>query len=433
LYLTIQQLLQSQLVRSVFIVATGAAGAQAITMAFTPLITRIYGPEAFGLMGAFMAVVSVVVPLAALAYPSAIVLPKDDRDALSLVRLSVVLSLGIAIVISLILLISGDWIAGMIRVESVAEYLLLVPLAALFNAWMEIARQWLIRKKEFGVVARTAVVQSLVLNSTKSGIGLLHPGGAVLIVIFTLGNVLYAALLAIGASRRWNGSTVQKSSEKTTSLNELAYRHRDFPIYRAPQNFINAASQSLPILMLSAFFGPAAAGYYSLGKMVMGVPSTLLGKAVHDVFYPRIAEEAHKGENLRQHIMKATGALLAVGILPFGLVIIFGPQIFDFFFGSKWLIAGEYARWLGLFFLFNFINKPCVAAVPVLGIQRGLLIYEIFSTGAKTLGLIAGFYWFGSDIWAIAMFSIIGVAAYILMMLWIISNTVRWKDDAKAS
>ena len=39
-------------VRNVVTVASGTAASQAIVMAFSPLITRIYGPEAFGLQGA---------------------------------------------------------------------------------------------------------------------------------------------------------------------------------------------------------------------------------------------------------------------------------------------------------------------------------------------------------------------------------------------
>jgi O-antigen/teichoic acid export membrane protein len=422
---------RSRFVRDVAVVATGTAAGQAITMAFAPLITRLYGPEAFGLLGAFMAIVAVATPLAALAYPIAIVLPRDDRDALGLVRLSAILSFAIALLAAAGLWAGGDWLTATLGAESVAGFLFLIPLGMLFAAWMQIAQQWLIRKKEFGVVARSAVAHSLILNSAKSGVGWLHPVGAVLIVLATLGHALHAALLFIGARRRYQGSADEREEGPATPLRELAHRHRDFPLYRAPQNFINAASESLPVLMLAAFFGPAAAGFYTLGKMVMGIPSTLLGKAVTDVFYPRITEAAYNGENLPQHIVRATGALLAIGIVPFGLVVLFGPWLFSFVFGGEWAMAGEYGRWLALFFLFNFINKPSVAAVPVLGIQRGLLVYELFSTGAKVLGLVAGFYWFASDLWAVALFSVIGVAAYSAMILWILARAMQWRVNAK--
>ncbi|UCZ56541.1 hypothetical protein LGV61_12545 [Desulfurispirillum indicum] len=39
------KLYNSKFIRNVAIVASGTAAAQAITMAFAPIITRIYGPE----------------------------------------------------------------------------------------------------------------------------------------------------------------------------------------------------------------------------------------------------------------------------------------------------------------------------------------------------------------------------------------------------
>lgn len=424
---------RSRFARNVAVVASGTAGAQAITMAFAPLITRIYGPEAFGLLGTFMAIVAVAIPVAALAYPIAIVLPREDRDALGLVRLSAILSFGVALLAAALLAFGGDWLTVTLGAESVAGYLFLIPVAMLFAAWMQIAQQWLIRKKQFGVVARSAVAHSLILNSAKSGIGWMHPVGAVLIVLATLGQALHAALLFVGARRRYQAEATADEGGPKTHLKELAHRHRDFPLYRAPQNFINAASQSLPVLMLAAFFGPVAAGFYTLAKMVMGMPTTLVGMAVTDVFYPRITEAAYNGENLPRYILQATGALLAIGVVPFGLVVLFGPWLFGLVFGEDWVIAGEYARWLAFFFLFSFINKPAVAAVPVLGIQRGLLVYELFSSGTKALGLVIGFSWFDSDLWAVALFSVIGVLAYSAMMLWILSHAMRWRTNEKQS
>lgn len=424
---------RSGFARNVAIVATGTAGAQAITMAFAPLITRIYSPEAFGLLGTFMAMIAVAIPVAALAYPVAIVLPRDDRDAMGLVRLSVYLSFSLAVLVTVALLLGGDWLISVLRVESIGTYILLIPVAMLFSSWIQIAQQWLIRKKEYVVVARAAVTYSLVLNCAKSGIGWFHPLAAVLIALATIGPALHATLLAIGARRRYHRTSGQSARSRPSPLTELACRHRDFPLYRAPQNFINAISQSLPVLMLAAFFGPAAAGFYTLGNMVVGMPSTLVGKSVSDVFYPKITEAAHLGANLTGLIMKATGALALIGILPFGLVVLSGPWLFAYLFGPEWHVAGEYARWLALFYFFNFINKPSVAAVPVLDIQRGLLVYEVFSTGGKTAGLIIGFYWFGSDVLAVALFSIIGVIAYGSMMLWIVWHAAHRGEYEKAS
>lgn len=428
-----QGIWRSRFVRSVAVVASGTAGAQAITMAFAPLITRLYGPEAYGVQGTFMAILSVAAPIGALAYPIPVVLPRRDEEALGLLRLSAYISVFIATVMAVGLWLGGDVVISLLEIESVGKFIYLLPVAILFAAWMQMAQQWLIRKKAFGVIARSALANAGVLNSVKTLAGFVHPIGAVLVVLATLGNALHTLLMLIGIRQRTTIDRSKPPEVSKLSVIELARRHRDFPLYRAPQNMINAASQSLPVLMLAAFFGPSTAGFYTLSKMVMGIPSSLVGKAVSDVFYPRITEAAYNGENLSKHILRATGALTAIGIVPFAIVIFFGPLMFGLVFGAEWSVAGEYARWLSLFFFFNLINKPSVATVPVLGIQRGFLFYEIISTGGKVAGLLLGFYWLRSDIWAVALFSIIGIIAYSGMILWIYFCAVRWGRDAKTS
>src|SRR5690554_1466226 len=114
----IKQLGQSKFARNVAIVATGTAGAQAITMAFAPVITRLYGPEAFGLLGTFMAILGVLTPIAALTYPIAIVLPKSDTDAKNVAKLSAILALLIAVTTSVLLLAAGDWITKALSMQA---------------------------------------------------------------------------------------------------------------------------------------------------------------------------------------------------------------------------------------------------------------------------------------------------------------------------
>ena len=422
----IHPIIKSTFVRNVAIVASGAAGAQAITIAFAPLITRLYGPEAFGILGTFMALLNVVIPVAALSYPIAIVLPKDDSDAKGIARLSAYIALGIAGCLSLFLLIGGDWLVEILSVQEISSFIFLIPLAMLFAAFVEIARQWLIRKKQFGITARVDVFKAFTVNAAKAGFGFFYPFATVLIILTSIGHALQAAMLGVGIKKSSNSQNT-KSNETAIKpkLLNLAKRHYDFPLYRAPQIFINAVSVSLPVLMLSAFFGPASAGFYVLGKRILGLPSMLIGKSVGEVFYPRITEAFHNDENLTRMIIKATLSLAVVGFLPFIIIVVFGPWLFGIIFGNEWVTAGEYARWLSLMLFFNFINKPAVAAIPVLGLQRGLMIYELFSTGSKILALYIGFVLFEIDTVAVAIFSVFGAIAYIILILWVIFSSIR--------
>src|SRR5690606_33907739 len=136
--------------------------------------------------------------------------------------------------------------------------------------------------------------QALAINGAQVAVGLFQPVGAALIWVASVGRLLHAGLLALAA----RGSTKPAAGEEgggEASLAEVARRYRDFPLFRAPQVLVNAASQSLPVVLLAAFFGPATAGFYTLCRTVLGVPSQLIGSSVGDVFYPRIAEAAARG------------------------------------------------------------------------------------------------------------------------------------------
>src|SRR5699024_12521163 len=108
----IKQLKNNKFVRNVIIVASGTAGAQAITMLLSPIITRIYGPEAFGVMGTFSAMINIIIPIAALTYPIAIVLPKQNEEARGLMQLSIFISIILSIFSLILILLFKDQIAN---------------------------------------------------------------------------------------------------------------------------------------------------------------------------------------------------------------------------------------------------------------------------------------------------------------------------------
>lgn len=418
----------NRFLRNVFLVASGSAGAQGLTIALSPLVTRIYGPEVFGVLGTFVAILMFLVPLATMTYPLAIVLPRSDYEAAGLLRLSVYLSFGTTTLITGFFWAKSDWFVETLGIQEVEPYTFILPLSLLFFVWVDIAQQWLIRKNKFSLIARAALVHSFLLNIAKVMLGVWYPFTLVLIGLTTAGYIVHAFLLGFGAYHVFSKCL----SCQHISLISVAKKYAAFPLYRAPQVFINAASQSMPIILLTALFELESAGWYTLGRMVMGMPSMLLGKSVSDVLYPDLAEASRKGKNLRKLIVKTTFGLVLVGIIPFSIVIFYGPALFAEVFGEEWRMAGEYARWLAFFFFFNFINKPSVSAVAVLGVERGLFVYEIISTATKAISIFVGYYWFNSDLIAVSLFALTGAFAYIVLICWVILVAEKLNNYAKA-
>lgn len=410
----LKKISQSKFVRNVAIVATGTAGAQAITMAFAPVITRLYGPEAFGMLGTFQALLAILMPIAALTYPIAIVLPKSDADAKGIAKLSAILALTITAIITILLLITEDGIAKALNLEAIAGFLLLIPVAVLFSGYQQIFSQWLIRKKQFKITARTAILQALIINSTKAGGGWFHPVGAVLIIIAALAYGLHATLLWLGI--RSIEKTPILHDQPAKKINELAKHYKDFPLYRAPQVLLNAASQGAPVLILAAYFGASTAGFLALTKSVLAAPAILIGNSVGNVFYPKAVELYENRANLQGFLLKTSGSLLLVGTAIFLPIIIFGPWIFSFIFGSEWEEAGKFARWISLWIIFSLVSRPVISVIPVASLQKTFLYIEAIFLPIKIGALYIG-YAFNLSIISVALYSVINCLFYTLVFL----------------
>lgn len=423
---TIQDFIKRPFIRNVAVVASGTAVSQAISMAFSPIITRLYGPEAYGVQGVFMSVAGIMSIGAALTYPVAIVLPKSDADALGLVQLSLYIGVVMSLLATIALYFYGSEILSLLNAEEISGFIYFIPLVMFISVLGSVASQWLIRKKAFGLTAKVNVLVTFLASTIKSGLGVVYPKAIVLIAIYILSSIFSALLMLLG----WRRSTVKNEARKSVvgsreEIWALAKRHSDFALLRTPQNLINGVSHNLPVMLLATYFGPASVGFYSIATAVLAVPAGLIGNSVMQVFYPRINEAMHRGEDVRALIIKATTGMALGGALPFGAVSVAGPLLFSFIFGPEWRTAGVYAQWLSIWLFFQYINKPAVSAIPALRLQGGLLIYELFSTGSKIFALYLGFSVFKSEVVAIALFSMFGVVAYAWLILWVISLAGR--------
>lgn len=407
-------------IRNVAKVAGGTAAAQAITIAFYPIITRLYGPEAFGILGLFTSIVAVLNPIAGLAYPIAIVLPRSDRDAIGLARLSLTTAILTATALTLVLMVFSEQIVALFGLERIASFIFLLPLVIVFTTMLATAQQWSIRTKQFTLTASVAVLQAFIVNAAKVGLGLVQPLASSLIAVSTVGIAIHSSMLTIGS--RWKGTRrddpAPEAPQKT--LAELARIYRDFPFFRAPQELLNALAHGLPIILLASFYGTAVAGFYALAYSVLAAPITLVGNSVGNVLYPRLAEAANRGEDLRRLVLLPTGALFLIGLVPFGTIMLAGPLLFTLVFGYEWRASGEYARYLALWSLFMFCNIPSNKLIPIIKIQHFSLISGIFTSIIRILSIYIGYYIFNNAYYSILFYSISGVVVNIFMIIYVL-------------
>lgn len=414
----IRQLTQSKFARNVAVVATGTAGAQAIAMAFSPAITRIYGPETFGAMGTFIAIFEMVSPLAALSYPLAMVLPKQDSDAIGLAKISLWIALLTSLITALVLILFKTPIVETFNLHAIEPYLLILPVTMLFSVLMTISSQWTIRNKLFNLKAKSAILQAFIIGLMKAGLGLLNPSAIILIGTTSFGYLLQAILIGVGIREKKKEDKPSKHSNYEAT--GLLKQYKDFAYYRTPQIFLNSVGQSLPILMLANLFTPAAVGFYVLARTVLFVPSNLIGTSVAEVFYPKFVETIRNGESGKKLLVKACATLAVIGSLPYLVLIAFGPWLFALIFGADWKEAGEYSRWMSIWLFVVLVTRPIIAAIPALSLQGLFLAFEAIAVLIRVLAILIGYLWMGTALGAVIAFSLSNAIIYAALTILII-------------
>lgn len=404
----VKRLKSSNFIRDVAMVGGGIAAGQAIALAFMPFLTRLYGPESFGIAAAFAAIVNIITPISTMGYANAIVMPESDEDAAAVARLSILCGLIIAPLSLILVHVGKPWLAVWTGMEKAPEMLYLIPLTLVIGAFLSVANQSAIRASLFKAKARAYVESKLFTDTSKLIGGLLAPSGLLLILLTIVGQFTNFLMQMLRVPR----TGVLKISNwfGTDGARNAAIEQRDFAIYRMPQSVLNAASLGLPTILLTSLFSASSAGQYSVAVMVLGAPAMLLGQAVGEVFYPKITRAiVAKSPNAYMLLLKVSAILLAVGIIPFGTVFFFGDYIFSLVFGTEWVLAGSYSQWLSMWLLSSLVAGASVATLPALRLQRFLLIREFFSVILRAAALYIGFKFFNSDIIAIILFSIIGI------------------------
>ena len=85
---------------SVVTVGSGTVIGQLASVALSPLLTRIYSPVAFGMFGIFTSIIGPISAICCLKFDSAIVLEKDNSDAVDVAKLSLLCAFIISVLTS---------------------------------------------------------------------------------------------------------------------------------------------------------------------------------------------------------------------------------------------------------------------------------------------------------------------------------------------
>lgn len=365
---------KSSFAKSIALITGGTVFAQAMGILFSPIITRIYPPEQYGVLTTYTAVLGLIVIIASLSYQQAIPIAEDDEKAINVMALSVIILVIIVFAITLLIYIAEDFVLKILNSEDIKTYIYLIPVGVFFEGLYNIVIEWNFRKRSYKTIAKNKVVQSLTSNFTKIALGILNFGPIGLIIGLILGQS--AGITAL--SRPVFNQKGLLSRISFSEIKKVAKRYMKFPVFSAPSNYVYTAGNNLPVVFLASLFGNAVTGLFGLARGITELPMNLIGNSVAQVFY---SEAANIGKSNPREIkrlsIKLIRKLALIALLPLVTLLLFGPWLFSFVFGNQWYEAGVYARILSVMVYFHFIILPIGRILEIFERQREGLILNI--------------------------------------------------------
>lgn len=370
--------------RNVALIAGGTALGQGVAILASPLLTRLYAPEDFGILAVFSSLLGLVSVIAGLRYEQAIPLPDRDQDAIGVFLLAIFLVVLSSTALSLGALLFPDDIVRLFDAAHLRAFLWLLPIGLFTTGVYQTLSFWAVRKREYPRLARTRLSQGVSATGTQVLGGLLGSGPVGLIVGQIVGQTAGTITLA---HQIW--PQVRRVTRPILVAYEGAVRYRHFMVLGTPAALMNSAALQLPGLLLASLFGVESAGFYLLGRRVLGAPLDLIGRSVGQVYFGEAAELARKSVlSMRQLFLKTTWRLVLLALAPVLSLALLSPTLFRLVFGGSWHLAGVFTQLLTVMFFAQFIVTPVSQTFVILERQQ----YSLILNGLKTLIAFAAFW-----------------------------------------
>lgn len=402
--------------RDVATLTVGTAIAQVITIAATPLLTRLYTPSDFGLLAVFLAVASVGATLVTLRYETSILVPKENTESANLVLLSLILGGGLSVVLAVLVTLLPMGMQEKVGLGALGNWLPIAFLTAAATSALAVMQGWMNRQKKYRYMAWLRVGQSASVAGLAVFLGFLHISNGLLIAQIFASFCLCLVALCLGrsASRLW----------KKPQLQETAFAHKNAPKYLLPTALLDVITLQLPVVLISAWFGADEAGQFSMAWRLLMVPMALVGGAMGQVFMQRFSSAIENPELAKKTLKQSWLILFAMGVVPFLVVFAVGDHIFVAILGEEWSNSGLLAKILAPMAFAMFISSPTSGAFIILGIQKYSPFFGLASLIYRPASLFVGYYfgniYFGLLFWVV--FEILQIFLY---------QTVAWKNIKK--
>lgn len=414
---------QSEFINNSLKLLSSNAIAQTVGLLIYPLLTRIYAPEDFGLASLFLSIGGVVTLFATAEYQYAIMLPKSDYKATAIFHTGFFMALGVAL-LCLLTVPFAKPIANLFNAPALSDWYFLLPVFVFVSALWALLNYWYTRHKKFTPISTYQLTQSFFGAGSKYGLGLLNFTGGGLIISTVLAPILS---LTITISTAFKKTLKPLLTLDITACKTVAKEYANFPKFALPRSVVNTISGSLPILLLTPFFGLAEIGFFGMALTLAFRPINMISGSLYQVFFQRTAEHVQNKKTILPFFKKFIRNTTLIVVPSFAALYFVLPWLTEWLLGEGWKVTGEYIRIMLPWLLMSSLVAPICYVSDIFQKQKVALFFEILLVLSRIIGIFIGIY--ANDFRVALIGYCVGSAVVIFaQLIWHISLVINYES-----
>lgn len=333
--------------------------AQAIQFLSILLLSRIYGPEEFGILGQVQSIAMIFSIAVTLQLHLTIPLQKTNENAIN--ALNSVQSLSI---ISSLIFISFGYYYG--QVYFFGAFL------AFFLGLVNTYNGYSIFSGNFGLLSKFYIARSILIVATQLLFALLSiPYGLIWAAIL-------AEALSAGYLRLTQMGSISRSTFDWKGGILLAKEWRAFSLYGTFQEAISVLAFYAPLFLFSQKYGEYIGGQYAMANRLVWGPAVLLSGSISQVLYHKFSKSSPN--NIGELIIFPLNILFIIAVIIIITISFFLKDFYIIVLGNDWVLTADIIPIqiiLGAVFLFSISFRVCIR---IFSMQKFQLIIDTITT-----------------------------------------------------
>lgn len=379
----ILNLFNDQFIKDVSVVSIGTIASQLIVIIAYPLITKFYSAESFGTLALFTSISAFLIIISTARYEQAMVLIRDERKSIDLLKLIILIGVLSSILYFLIFFLLRE----ILNYNTYSIIFYLMPAYTLVIAIYTGLGSWFERSLKYKLVANALILHSLTtalgniffafITPYQNGLIISLIAGPIVGIVYLLFNLQYSLFNKIDRN-----------------LFYLAKEFIDFPKFLILSDLALSISLNFIPVVFGFLFDLSVVGYYALASRMLRIPNLLIANSIGSVFKNEAAKAISKEGNCRKLFVLTLKRLFFFAFPIYLITFFFAPKIFVLVFGHSWEYAGKLAQILSGLFLMEFMVVPLKNLFYLTNNNNTYLYIQISNTLVGLVAIFFGYFLF---------------------------------------